>query len=343
LLHAVLMTGMDRTAMKPKVIITDFIQEPLTYEREILGDVADVIALDAQREPELIGKIEEADVVVLYHLLSIGRETIQRLRKCRFIVRGGVGFDNVDRVAARERGIDVANVPDYGTEDVADTAIAMMMTLTRGVHVLNSRLRRTEGPWHYSQVAPIWRLRDRTFGIIGIGRIGTAAALRAKALGMSVVFYDPHVPQGIDKALGIRSVETLEDLMTQSHVVSVHCPLNDETRMLINAKTLALMKPGGFLINTARGGIVDPHAVLDAITSGHLAGAGLDVLPLEPPDENDRFMVAWRDPEHPAHDRLIINPHAAFYTEEGLADMRIKSSRNVRRVLLGEKPWNVVN
>ncbi len=329
--------------MKPKVIITDFISEPLTYEREILGDIAEITALGAEREPELAGRIEDADVIVMYHLLSIGRETIQRLKHCRFIVRGGVGFDNVDRVAARERGIDVSNVPDYGTEDVADTAIAMMMTLTRGVHFLNSRLRRDEGPWHYSQIAPVWRLRGRVFGVIGMGRIGTATALRAKAMGMDVVFYDPFVPQGLDKALGLRCVATLEELLRQAHVVSVHCPLNEHTKAMINTTTLALMKPGGFLINTARGGIVDTHAVLEAITSGHLAGAGLDVLPLEPPDPADPLIQAWRDPSHPAHDRLILNPHSAFYTEEGLADMRIKSSHNVRRVLLGEKPWNVVN
>lgn len=329
--------------MNPKVIITDFISEPLDYEREILGDIADVTALGAAREPELVGRIEEADVIVMYHLLSIGRETIERLKHCRFIVRGGVGFDNVDRVAARERGIDVANVPDYGTEDIADTAIAMMMTLARGVHTLNSRLRRGEGPWHYSQVVPVRRLRGRVFGVIGIGCIGMATALRAKAMGMDVVFYDPLVPQGLDKALGVRCVETLEELLRQAHVLSVHCPLNEHTKAMINAETLALMKPGGFLINTARGGIVDPHAVLGAIASGHLAGAGLDVLPVEPPDAQDPLILAWRDPAHPAHDRLIINPHSAFYTEEGLADMRIKSSHNVRRVLLGEKPWNVVN
>ncbi|MDB6075779.1 MAG: putative 2-hydroxyacid dehydrogenase [Verrucomicrobiaceae bacterium] len=329
--------------MKPKVIITDFISEPLTYEREILGDLAEVTALGAEREPELAGRIEEADVVVMYHQLSIGRETIERLKHCRFIVRGGVGVDNVDRVAARERGIDVANVPDYGTEDIADTAIAMMMTLTRGVHFLNSRLRRNEGPWHYRQAAPVWRLRGRVFGLIGIGCIGMATALRAKAMGMDVVFYDPYVPQGLDKALGLRCVSSLEELLRQAHVLSVHCPLNEHTKAMINTNTLALMKPGGFLINTARGGIVDPHAVLAAITGGHLAGAGLDVLPLEPPDPADPLIMAWRDPSHPAHDRLILNPHSAFYTEEGLADMRIKSSHNVRRVLLGEKPWNVVN
>jgi C-terminal binding protein len=329
--------------MKARVIITDFIQEPLDYEREILGDLAEVVTLDAKHEHELEGYIEEADAVVLYHHLSLGRETIQRLKKCRIIVRGGVGFDNVDRQAARECGIDVANVPDYGTEDIADTAIAMMMTLTRGVHFFNQRLQRGQGAWHYSQAVPLWRLRGRVFGVVGIGHIGMAAAMRAKSLGMDVVFYDPFVPQGRDKALGVRMAETLEELLKQSHVVSLHCPLSDDTRILINAKTLSLMPRGSFLINTSRGGVVDAEAVIAALASGHLAGAGLDVLPVEPPSSQDPVLKAWRDPSHPAHDRLVLNPHSAFYTEEGLADMRTKSSRNVRRVLLGEKPWNVVN
>lgn len=329
--------------MKAKVVITDFISEPLDHERRILGDLADVTALNALHEDDLTGRVEDADVIVLYHQLAIGRRTIERLERCRLIVRGGVGFDNVDRAAARERGIDVANVPDYGTEDVADTAIAMMLALARGTHVLNHRLQRKEGPWHYSQVVPLRRLRGSVFGIVGIGRIGTAAALRAKALGMEVVFHDPHVLQGRDKALGVRSADTLEELLGQSHVLSLHCPLSDETARLINRHTVARLPPGALVINTARGGIVDALALLHGIELGHLAGAGIDVLETEPPPDSDPLLQAWRDPRHPAHDRLILNPHSAFYTEEGLADMRTKSSQNVRRVLLGQKPWNVVN
>lgn len=329
--------------MKAKVVITDFISEPLEYERAILGDLADVVALNATHEAQLEGLVEDADVIVVYHLLGISRSTIERLKRCRLIIRGGVGFDNVDREAARERGIPVCNVPDYGTEDVADTAIAMTMTLARGTHFLNSRLRRDQGPWHFSQVVPVWRLRGRVFGIVGLGRIGTAAALRAKALGMDVMFYDPYVSQGRDKSLGIRAADSLEDLLGQAHVVSLHCPLTPETHHLINRRTLAQMQPGALLVNTARGGVVEVLDVLDAIESGHLAGAGLDVLETEPPDDGHPLIRAWRDPAHPAHDRLILNPHAAFYTEEGLTDMRTKSSRNVRRVLLGQEPWNVVN
>jgi len=329
--------------MKPKVVITDFLNDDLAPERRIYGDLAEVVALNALNETDLVGRIEDADAVQVYHYLGLGAGTINRLRKCRIIVRCGVGFDNVDRAAARAKGIPVANVPDYGTEDVADSAIGMMLSLTRGIHFLNSRLRRNEGGWAHDQAAPLYRLRGRTLGIIGMGRIGTATALRAKALGMDVVYHDPYAPQGRDTSLGIRWVETLEELLKQSDVVSPHCPLSAETKHLLDDQTLALMPRGGYLVNTSRGGVVDVLAVLRALESGHLAGAGIDVLETEPPSPEHDLIKAWRDPGHPAHDRLILSPHSAFYCEEGLMDMRVKGAQNVRRVLEGREPFNVVN
>lgn len=328
---------------RKKVVITDFVSEPLDCERRILGDLADVVALEVRNEAELAGRIEDADAIMMYHFISISQATINSLRHCKLIIRCGVGFDNVDGAAARRRGIAVANVPDYGTEDVADSALGMALTLARGTHFLNSRLRRGRGPWSYTQAQPVPRLRGRTFGIIGLGRIGTAAALRAKALGMNVAFHDPYVVDGFEKSLGVRRAGTLGDLLRESHIVSAHCPLTAETRHLLNHDTMALMPRGSFLINTARGGVVDVLAALDAVTSGHLAGAGIDVLETEPPPADHPLLRAWRDPEHPAHDRIILNPHSAFYSEEGLMDMRIKGSENCRRVLLGEAPRNVVN
>ena len=192
-----------------QVVIADFIRDELEPEREVLGEIARVTALDAHDEEELIGRIEQADAIILYHEVSLSRRTIERLARCKLVVRAGAGFDNVDGPYARQRGIPVANVPDYGSEEVADSAIAMTLALTRGTHLMNSRLRAAEGPWSYSQAVPLVRLRGRTFAVVGLGRIGTAAALRAKALGMDVVFYDPYKPDGYDKALGIRRVETL--------------------------------------------------------------------------------------------------------------------------------------
>jgi C-terminal binding protein len=328
---------------RAKVVVTDFITEPLDHERRILGDVAQVVTLNAFSEDDLVGKIEDADAIMLYHFIAISPRTIQRLQRCKLIVRCGVGFDNVDRAAARAKGITVANVPDYGTEDVADSAIGMMLTLTRGIHYLNDRLQLGLGPWIYTQAQPLHRLRGRVFGIVGLGRIGMAAALRAKALGMDIAYYDPFVPQGRDKSLGIRMVETLAELLAQTHVLSLHCPLTVETKHLINRETIARMPAGSFVVNTSRGGVVDVLAVLEAVTSGHLRGAAIDVMEIEPPLPDHPLIAAWRDPKHPAHGRIIINPHAAFYSEEGLLDMRIKGSQNCRRALLGQTPYNVVN
>jgi D-3-phosphoglycerate dehydrogenase/C-terminal binding protein len=330
-------------SQRAKVVVTDFISDSLDYERRILGDLAEVVALNAFSEDALVGQVEDADAIMLYHFIGISARTIERLQRCQLIVRCGVGYDNVDYKAARARGITVANVPDYGTEDVADSAIGMALTLARGVHYMNSRLQRREGPWIYTQVQPTYRLRGRTFGIIGIGRIGTATALRAKALGMDVAYYDPYVPQGRDKSLGVRCVETLEELLSTSHIVSLHCPNTPETKHLIDRKTVALMRPDAFLVNTARGAVVDVLPVLEAVTEKRLAGAAIDVLETEPPLDDHPLMVAWRDPKHPAYDRIIINPHAAFYSEEGLVDMRVKGSQNCRRVLQGLVPYNVVN
>ncbi len=200
-----------------------------------------------------------------------------------------------------------------------------------------------QGPWYYTEVAPLHRLRGRVFAIVGLGRIGTAIALRAKAFGLDVVFYDPYLPDGRDKSLGIRRAESLAELLRQANLVSLHCPLTEETRHLINAQTLALLPKGAYLVNTARGAIVDTAAIPDVLASGQLAGAAIDVLPNEPPNDNDPLIRAWRDPEHPAHHRLIINPHSAFYTEQGFCEMRTKGAEAVHRVLLGQPLRNVVN
>jgi len=328
---------------RPKVVITDFITGPLEIERRILGELADVVALDASSEDDLAGRVDDARAIMLYHLLPITARSIARLKQCKLIVRCGVGFDNVDYRLAREHGIDVANVPDYGTEEVADSAIGMLLSLTRGISFLNSRLRDRVGDWSYAQGVPVWRLRGRVFAVVGLGRIGSAAALRAKSLGMDVAFYDPYAPDGRDKSLGVRRVEDFGVLLGQAHVLSLHCPLTPQTRHLIDAAAIAKMPRGSFLVNTARGAIVDTGALPAALASGHLAGAGIDVLEAEPPPPDHPLVVAWRNPEHPAYHRLLLNPHSAFYSEEGLQDMRIKGSEACRRALLGLPLRNVVN
>lgn len=327
----------------PKVIVTDFINEPLQCERRILDGAAEVSALNALTESDLDGRIEDADAIMIYHYLRLDGERIRRLRNCRIIVRPGVGYDNIDIVAARECGIPVCNVPDYGTEEVADSALGLALTLARGAHFLNSRLRRGLGDWTVEQATPIHRLRGRIFGIVGCGRIGTAAALRAKAFGLRVVIYDPYLPDGIEKALGVERVDRLETLLACSQILSLHCPLTDETRGFIDAAAIGLLPRGAFVVNTARGGVLDTAAVVEALATGHLAGAGIDVLEQEPPSLDSPVLRAWRDPEHPAHDRLILNPHSAFHCEEGSEEFRTKGAKEVLRVLRGEPLRNRVN
>lgn len=326
-----------------RVVITDFITGDLGPEKKLLGEIADLVALDAFSEADLAGKVEDADALMIYHNIEITKATIDRLKHCKLIVRCGVGYDNVDRGTARAKGIPVANVPDYGTEEVADSAIGLTLTLARGIHLLNSTYRAGGEGWTYRSAAPVLRLRGRVFGVVGLGRIGTAAALRAKALGMDVLFYDPLKPDGYDKALGIRRADTLDELLRQSLVVSLHTPLTPETKRMMNAETIAKMPRGSFLVNTARGAVVDTSAIPPAIASGQLAGAGIDVLAVEPPPADDPLIRAWRDPAHPAHHRVIVNPHSAFYSEEGLLDMRVKGAKAVQNALLGRPLLNVVN
>lgn len=328
----------------PSVVVTDFLDNSLATERAVLDGVAEIAALGARCEEDLVGRIEEADALIVYHEVSLTRRTIERLARCRLIVRGGVGFDNVDGVFARQRGIALANVPDYGSEEVADSALGMLLSLARGIQGCNSRLRADSSDlWSYRLAAPLVRLRGRVLGIVGLGRIGTAMALRAKTLGMEVLFYDPYKDDGYDRALGVRRAGSLAEVLEESLAVSLHCPLTEETHHMIDAAAMARLGPGAYLINTARGAVVDTAAVPAAIAAGRLAGAGIDVLPQEPPVEDDPLLLAWRDPAHPAHHRLLVNPHVAFYCEEGLEDVRRKAAEACRRVLLGKPPRNVVN
>lgn len=328
---------------KAKVIITDYVHDDLVPEREVLADVADVVALNAPDEAALQGKLADADALMVYHVVKLSRKTLAELKRCKVISRVGVGFDNVDGPAARELGIPMANIPDYGTEEVADSAMGLTLALTRGIARYNTLCKSVAVSWSYLPAAPLHRLRGRVFGIVGLGRIGTAVASRAKAFGLDVLFYDPYRADGYDKSLGIRRARTFDELLQQAHIVSFHCPLTDETRGMFNQQSLAQMAPGGFVINTARGPIVDTSILPEAIATGQLAGAGLDVIEKEPPPESDPLLVAWRDPQHPAHDRVIINPHAAFYCEEGLYEMRIKAAKVCLAGLTNVPLRNLVN
>lgn len=330
-------------AARPTVYITDFWTKDPDVERAALAGVADIVALGAHREDDLLPRIIDAAALLSWHDITLGRETIRQLPRCKVIVRVGVGFDNVDIAAAREQGIPVCNVPDYGTEDVADHAIALLLALVRNLPQFQADFRAPLMHWNARRCERTPRLRGMTFGIVGLGRIGSATALRAKAFGMNVIANDPFLADGAGKAIGVRMVDSLAELLSMADIVSLHAPLNESSRNMINARALAGVKRGAILINTARGGICDTAALLAALEDRRLAGIGLDVLPTEPAVMSDPLVAAARDPQHVAHHRVLITPHSAFYTEEGSIEMRTKAALEARRAILGERLRNVVN
>jgi lactate dehydrogenase-like 2-hydroxyacid dehydrogenase len=254
---------------------------------------------------------------------------IEQMQRARIVVQAGVGFNHIDIEACARRGIPVCNTPDYGTMEVADHAIGLVLSLMRGITAYHLRLLARDDAWNTRAlpVPPVRRLATQVFGIIGLGRIGTAVALRARAFNMQVMFFDPYVPPGQELALGLRRAATLQDLLGQSDIVSLHCPLNARTQALIDDKAVARMRPGTVLINTARGGIIDLGAVESGLRSGQICAAGLDVLPTEPPDRTHPLIAAWTAQEAWLEGRLTLTPHAAFFTPESLADMRRLSMR----------------
>jgi phosphoglycerate dehydrogenase-like enzyme len=225
----------------------------------------------------------------------------------------------------------VCNTPDYGTTEVADHAIALMLTLVRGTAAYNARLLAREGAWSTAELAlpPVRRLRGLTFGVVGLGRIGLAAALRARAFGLEIAFHDPYLPPGVELATGFRRARSLPELLAVADVLSLHCPLTPETEGLIGAREVGAMRPGVVLLNTARGGVLDLDAVHDGLRGGRIGAAGLDVLPREPPDRSHPLLAAWARQEGWLEGRLIVTPHAAFYAPESLADMRRLSAQTV--------------
>jgi len=321
---------------KTLVGIIDWAKSPLgdpesSAERAVIGDAAEVRRYLCSSGADFTDEICGARALIVWHNTPITAAGIARLQNCRAIIRNGVGFDSVDIAAARERGIAVCNVPDYGTEEVADHAIALAMALCRQLFPLDQEAKRLG--WIIRVEPKLRRLRELTFGIVGLGRIGCATALRAKALGFKVVFFDAYLPNGVDKALGISRVRTLEELLAQADVLSLHCPLTDETRHLIAERELALMKPGAFVVNTARGAVIKKTAILNALREGRLAGAGLDVVEDEP----------LQTAEEAATPNLIVTCHAAFCSVESKLEMRATSARIALAAVRGELLENVVN
>jgi phosphoglycerate dehydrogenase-like enzyme len=317
-----------------------------SVERRIYGP--DVRVIFPAHVTNSLADLSEEDCAAAEGLMilrfKVFAQDLKRFPRLRAICRMGVGYDNLDRVAAAERQIMILNVPDYGTTEVADHAMALALSLRRGLLLHHERQRATPPAiWRYIDDPLVRRSSVQTFGIVGMGRIATAVALRAKAFGFRVVFYDPHLPNGVELGLGVERAPTLEALLSQTDTLSVHTPLTRETRGLLGLQELSLLPKGAVVVNTARGPIVDIDALATLLKSGHLAGVGLDVVPVEPPVEPVPELIrAYRTQEDWTLGRLIITPHSAFYTPQAWDDIRSKSAETMRAALLGPRAQNVI-
>ncbi|KAL0811266.1 hypothetical protein ABMA28_009684 [Loxostege sticticalis] len=306
-----------------------------TVEMPILKDVATVAFCDAQSTSEIHEKVlNEAVGALMWHTIILTKEDLEKFKTLRIIVRIGSGVDNIDVKAAGELGIAVCNVPGYGVEEVADTTMCLILNLYRRTYWLANMVREGKkftGPEQVREAATgCARIRGDTLGIVGLGRIGSAVALRAKAFGFNVIFYDPYLPDGIEKSLGLTRVYTLQDLLFQSDCVSLHCSLNEHNHHLINEFTIKQMRPGAFLVNTARGGLVDDEGLAAALKQGRIRAAALDV------HENEPFNV-FQGPLKDAPN-VLCTPHAAFYSDASAQELREMAASEIRRAIVGRIP-----
>jgi phosphoglycerate dehydrogenase-like enzyme len=327
------------------VLVPDAHMRDIDVELSISGDRVDYLVYDETDSAKIPDTVwRSCDAILVWHRMHIPASVVAKLDRCRLIIRVGVGFDIVDVAACRKRGIPVSNVPSYGTTEVADHALALLLHLVRGLGSYDARLKADLVNGFVAENIPVVRrIRGATFGAIGMGRIGTAIARRAAGFDMKVIFFDPLLAAGHELGLGLERVKTMEALLERSDVVSLHVPLSEATRNLMGVAQFSRMRRGSIFINVARGGLVDIEALHDALESGHLGAAGLDVLPKEPPVPTPRLIREWAANAPWLAGRLVVTPHSAFYSEAGYHDMRVFSAEILMDYLFGGSLRNNVN
>ncbi|WP_282942401.1 C-terminal binding protein [Paenibacillus sp. RC67] len=317
---------------KFKVVITDYEYSSLAIERNILHqlDIEFVTSSQCRTEDEVIEAAHDADAI-LNQYAPITEKVINNLAHCKVISRYGVGVNTIDLDAATRRGIVVSNCTDYCIDEVADHALALLLASARKIVQLNSFTK--QGLWDYKKGTPIFRLRGKVLGLIGFGKIPQNICLKARALGLRVTAYDPYISNAIAAQYGVELVD-LDTLCQQADYISIHVPLTPNTQGLIGAKQLSQMKREAILINTSRGPLIDESAMISALQSSQIAGAGLDVLEQEPILSDNPLLHM---------EQVILTPHAAWYSEESEKELKGKVAQNVVDVLSGFYPRYLAN
>ncbi|TAN32352.1 C-terminal binding protein [bacterium] len=314
-----------------RVLVTDYTWDSTDPEAAVLAEAGAKLIVAKTGEPEeLESLVSDADAI-LTCFKQVPARVLRAGHRLQVVGRYGIGVDNIDVTAATQLGIIVTNVPAYCLDEVAEHAIALILSLARNVPRYDNGTR--AGKWDLKAGRPLYRVAGRTLGIVGFGKIGQTLATKAIGLGLAILAYDPFIDAAAARAHHAEAC-TLEDLLKRSDYISLHTPLTDSTRHLIDESKLRLMKPSAFLVNTSRGGILDQDSLVKALREGWIAGAGLDVF------ERDRL-----PDEHPllSLPNLIATPHVAFYSEESVLELERKAARNVANVLSGQLPESIVN
>jgi D-3-phosphoglycerate dehydrogenase / 2-oxoglutarate reductase len=319
------------------VVVTDYIEDNLDWEAEQLAKAGisfSCYQLKFKPEAEIVEKLADADVIVV-NMVKVTESLLSKLKRCRLLIRHGIGYDNVDVQACTKHGIQFAYQPDYCKEDVAEHAIALIFACARKITWSRKTLEDSSarGQWDFSKLFPIRRLDGKTLGILGVGRIGSRVYRKLRTFGFRIVGSDPYLNEARRAELGIEWVDR-ETLFRSSDFVTVHTPLSEETKHIVNKTTLGWMKPTAYLINTSRGPMVDVEALADALRNRKIAGAAIDVFDREPPP-----------PEYPLFglDNVILTPHIAWASEEAGQEIRQSILDDILAAAAGKPARCVVN
>lgn len=297
--------------------------DQLDIEEEIIGSVAPVhLCLISEDNRNELFDIEDT-CIILWHRVPLGPEFFERNSQCRAVVCASVGYDHVDVAAAKRCGVSLYHIPHYGTEEVADHTLALFLSAARRLSVLTRHVQ--SGGWDWRRAHGVHRLRGASWGIVGLGRIGLAVAARVKAFGIHVAFYDPYNHPGVEKSLDLLRKTSLDQLLADSDVVSLHAPLTEQTHHMIGRSQLETMRSDAYLINTARGALIDVDALKGSLAAGRPGVVALDVVEHEP------ALPPWLV-QHP---QVMLTPHSAFYSAEALTELRIRAASAALEVVSG--------
>lgn len=329
---------------KFKVLVTDT-PDNLIEEKSVLGNNFQLYLTNINSYKKLGNNFKsKVDAILTGANLKFDKKELDNFKNCKVISRYGIGYDKIDLNEAKKRGIKVFVVPDYGVDEVSDHALSLMLALNRSLLIYDYQIKnsyiKNKIVWDYNKSLNQMRLNDITLGIVGLGRIGSSLARKAKALNMNVIFYDPFIPDGYDKVMNIKKVKKLSEIAEKSNIVSLHVPYNEKNHNFINNKFFEKIKKNIIFINVSRGGLVESN-VLAKYFNKKISRIGLDVFKKEPPDKNDPIIKLWKKKENQG--KIIITPHSAFYSLSAFKELRIKASVNIKQYLLNGRLKNCIN